>query len=171
MDFSPLHRRRATENPVVVGCMYDKIIVFISGRCVLRITRKFRLIMFFVVAVAATSLCVKGVVPAASAEKRVYPDVLKVSVRKSAAGVFRFEVTISSPDTGWKKYANAFRVKTEDDKVLGTRVLYHPHVDEQPFTRSLVRVRISSEIREAVVDARDSVEGWGGKSMRVVVPH
>ncbi len=126
------------------------------------------LIMFFALAAPAAELYAGN---AASAGERVYPDVLRVSIRKSAPGVFRFDVTISSPDTGWKKYANAFRVKTVDEKVLGVRVLYHPHVDEQPFTRSLGRVKIKSGIREVIVDARDSVKGWGGKSMRVAVPH
>jgi hypothetical protein len=101
----------------------------------------------------------------------VYPDVLKVGVRKSAPGVFRFDATISSLDTGWKKYANAFRVKTVDGQVLGVRILYHPHVDEQPFTRSLGGVKIKSGMRQVIVDARDSVKGWGGKSVRVRVPH
>lgn len=129
------------------------------------------LIMLVALAAPASRLYAGNAMSGASAGKRVYPDVLKVSIRKAASGVFRLDVTISSPDTGWKKYANAFRVKTSDGQVLGTRVLYHPHVDEQPFTRSLGRVKIKPGIREVIVDARDSVKGWGGKSMRVVVPH
>lgn len=127
--------------------------------------------MLAALTVPASGLYAGDAMSGASTGKRVYPDVLKVSIRKAAPGVFRFDVTISSPDTGWKKYANAFRVKTADGHVLGTRVLYHPHVDEQPFTRSLGGVKIKSGIREVMVDARDSVKGWGGKSMRVVVPH
>ncbi|MFC1492279.1 hypothetical protein ACFLQ0_06810, partial [Nitrospinota bacterium] len=96
-------------------------------------------------------------VGAESSRKRVYPDVLKVQVRSTAPEVYSFDVTISSPDTGWKKYANAFRVRTEDNKVFGTRILYHPHVNEQPFTRSLHGVKIPANVREVIVDARDSV--------------
>lgn len=108
--------------------------------------------------------------PSASAQSpRRHPDVLKVSVRRGGANVYSFDVTISSPDTGWKKYANAFRVRTLDGKVLGTRILYHPHVDEQPFTRSLTGVRIPADVEEVLVEARDSVAGWGGKSLRVKI--
>jgi hypothetical protein len=103
--------------------------------------------------------------------QRVHADVLQVRITRTAPGVFRFDVTISSPDTGWKKYANAFRVKTLDNQVLGTRILIHPHVNEQPFTRSLSGVKIPPDVRQVVVDARDSVAGWGGKTGQVSVPH
>jgi hypothetical protein len=93
-----------------------------------------------------------------------------VEVSKTATGVFRFDVTISSPDTGWKKYANAFRVKTAGGRTLGTRILYHPHVNEQPFTRGF-GVKIPPELQQVLVEARDSVEGWGGKVIQVRIPH
>lgn len=48
----------------------------------------------------------------------------------------RFDVTLSQPDTGWDHYADGWRVELADGTVLGTRVLAHPHVTEQPFTRS-----------------------------------
>ena len=109
-------------------------------------------------------------VAGAASGKRVYADVLRVEVLKTGVGVYSFSATVSSPDTGWKKYANAFRVRTEKEIVLGTRVLFHPHVNEQPFTRSLSGVKIPPDVREVVVDARDSVAGWGGKSVRVILP-
>ncbi len=102
--------------------------------------------------------------------KRVFADVLRVEVRKTGPEEFSFAATISSPDTGWKKYANAFRVRTEKGKVFGTRILLHPHVEEQPFTRSLFSVKIPPEVREVIIDARDSVAGWGGRSVRVKLP-
>ena len=84
--------------------------------------------------------------PGTNPKNRVYPDVLKVEVRKTAKGVFSFDVTISSPDTGWKKYANAFRVKAIKGRILGTRILYYPHVNEQPFTRALSGVKIPPDL-------------------------
>ncbi len=100
---------------------------------------------------------------------RIHADVLKVRVRKASPGVYSFDVTISSPDTGWKKYANAFRVK-DGEKILGKRVLAHPHVNEQPFTRSLNGVRIPPGVEKVTVEAKDSVEGWGGKTRQVQIP-
>ncbi len=105
-----------------------------------------------------------------SSRETGFADVFRVEVRKTGPEEFSFAATISSPDTGWKKYANAFRVRTEKGKVFGTRILFHPHVEEQPFTRSLFRVKIPPEVREVIIDARDSVAGWGGRSVRVKLP-
>ena len=44
-------------------------------------------------------------------------------------------VTLSHPDTGWDHYANVWRVFDADGNQLAERVLAHPHVTEQPFTR------------------------------------
>lgn len=48
-------------------------------------------------------------------------------------------------------------------EVLATRVLHHPHVGEQPFTRSLSGVAIPAGIQRVRVRARDSVYGFGGR--------
>ena len=56
------------------------------------------------------------------------------------------------------------------EKVLGKRVLYHPHVNEQPFTRSLHGVKIPPGVGKVTVEAEDSVEGWGGKTRQVQIP-
>ncbi len=71
-----------------------------------------------------------------------------------------FTVTLKHADTGWDHYADAWRVVTEDGKVLGERTLYHPHVDEQPFTRGLGDVKIPAEIKKVYIEAHDKVHGW-----------
>jgi hypothetical protein len=50
-------------------------------------------------------------------------------------------------------------VELPDGTVLGTRELLHPHVAEQPFTRSLAGVGLPDETDEVVVRASTSVEG------------
>jgi len=50
-------------------------------------------------------------------------DVVDVKVRRSAAGVYDFDVTVRSVDRGWDYYADAFEVLTLDQKLLGRRVL------------------------------------------------
>lgn len=75
--------------------------------------------------------------------------------------------TLRHDDTGWNQYADAWRVITEDGKVLGTRVLYHPHEDEQPFTRSLGGVEIPAEIDIVYVEAHCKVHGWSKQRVRV----
>ncbi len=49
----------------------------------------------------------------------------------------RLSVTLSHPDTGWAHYANAWQVFAPDGSEIAVRPLAHPHVEEQPFTRSL----------------------------------
>ena len=96
-------------------------------------------------------------------------DVVDVRVTRSG-DAYRFDVTVAHADTGWDHYANAWEVSTPDGTVLGVRTLHHPHVDEQPFTRSLGGVRIPDGVTEVIVRARDSVHGWAGKAMTVSVP-
>ncbi|MEM6387046.1 MAG: hypothetical protein AAF718_12510 [Pseudomonadota bacterium] len=72
-----------------------------------------------------------------------------------------FSVTLLHEDTGWDDYADGWRVVAEDGTELGLRVLYHPHVDEQPFTRSLNSVSIPSELETVYIEARTNTDGWG----------
>lgn len=98
-------------------------------------------------------------------------DVVKVEVRKTGAHTFSFDVTVRHGDTGWKHYANKWDIVTADGKVLGTRVLHHPHENEQPFTRSLGGVRIPADVKSVTVRAYDSVHALGGATKVVNVPH
>jgi len=75
-------------------------------------------------------------------------------------GTWRFSVTLRHGDTGWEDYADGWRVELEDGTVLDTRELLHPHVDEQPFTRSLLGVVVPDDVSEVFIRARTSVEGW-----------
>ncbi|MEM9224562.1 MAG: hypothetical protein AAGB11_19500 [Pseudomonadota bacterium] len=84
-----------------------------------------------------------------------------VEVRQEPSGTWRFDVTVRHADTGWDHYANAFTVTTVDGAPLGTRTLFHPHVEEQPFTRSLNGVAIPDGVTEVLVRAVDSVHGEG----------
>jgi hypothetical protein len=76
----------------------------------------------------------------------------------------RFDVTVRHGDEGWDHYAKAFEVVDASGAVLATRVLRHPHVDEQPFTRSL-DAKIPLSVERVVVRARDSRHGLGGTEL------
>ncbi len=77
------------------------------------------------------------------------------------------EVTLRHGDTGWDHYADAWRVVGGDGAVLGTRTLYHPHENEQPFTRSLGGVAIPSDMSTVYVEAHDKVHGWSPQRVQV----
>ena len=83
------------------------------------------------------------------------PVIENVTVTRTAPETYLFDVTISHPDTGWDHYADGWRVLDMEGNELGMRVLFHPHVEEQPFTRSLSGVIIPDGTTQDQVQARD----------------
>jgi len=96
-------------------------------------------------------------------------DVVDADVKRSGDR-FVVTATVRSADTGWDRYADAWEVRTTDGEVLGIRVLAHPHVDEQPFTRLLTDVEIPEAVTTVEIAARDSVVGFCGTTAIVAVP-
>jgi hypothetical protein len=94
-------------------------------------------------------------------------DVETVSFKQATDGSYRFDVTLRHADTGWDHYADRWEVLAPDGDIIATRTLHHPHVDEQPFTRSLSGVKIPDGVRQVVVRGHDSVHGYGGEEQRV----
>ena len=90
-------------------------------------------------------------------------DVLDVKASCNSDSICRFDVTVKHNDEGWDHYANRWEVLSPDGEILATRVLAHPHDNEQPFTRSLANTKIPSDLHEVVVRAHDSVHEYGGK--------
>lgn len=97
-------------------------------------------------------------------------DVVGVKVTEESGGTYRFDVTVRHDDTGWDHYADRWDVVGPDGTVYGERVLLHPHVNEQPFTRSLGGVSVPDGIGEVTLRAHDSVDGLGGKEMTAKLP-
>ena len=97
-------------------------------------------------------------------------DVIEVEVRRIGGDTYKFDVTVRHADEGWEHFANKWEVTAPDGTVIGTRVLAHPHVEEQPFTRSLSGVKIPESLAEVTVRAHDLVHGYGGKTVEVKVP-
>ncbi len=95
-------------------------------------------------------------------------DVIEVAATRMGE-TWRFDVTVRHADTGWDHYADAWEVVAPDGTVLGTRTLFHPHVTEQPFTRSLSGVAIPDGVTEVTIRAHDSVDGYGGAEMTVTL--
>ncbi|MGB3177926.1 MAG: hypothetical protein WBH14_13080 [Albidovulum sp.] len=79
-------------------------------------------------------------------------------------------VTITHPDTGWDHYASGWEVLAPDGTKLGYRELTHPHVDEQPFTRSLSRVAIPDGITHVLIRPRCTLDGWVAERTRLDLP-
>lgn len=87
------------------------------------------------------------------------PVITDVNAKQSGSS-WTFDVTLSHGDTGWDDYADGWRILDADGTVLGLRKLAHPHVNEQPFTRSLSGVAIPDGLSSVGVQASDSRGGW-----------
>ncbi len=69
-------------------------------------------------------------------------------------------MTLEHPDTGWDHYASGWQILTPDGTVLGVRELTHPHVDEQPFTRTQSGVGIPQGLDKVLIQPRCTMDGW-----------
>lgn len=103
---------------------------------------------------------------AALAEPPVITDVSATQT----GDTWQFSVTIAHPDTGWDHYADGWRVLDMDGNELGLRILAHPHVTEQPFTRALTGVVIPAGTRQVQIQARDLPDGWNTATTVVDLP-
>ncbi len=94
------------------------------------------------------------------------PKVIKVAAHSTGMG-WDFDVTLSHQDTGWEHYADGWEIVDGEGNVLGTRILHHPHVAEQPFTRSLRHVMLPDGTRTVFVRVKCSQDGWKDSGFEV----
>ncbi len=98
----------------------------------------------------------------------------QVQIEKAVAQcenrVCTFKVTLKHPDSGWKHYADHWRILDSFNTEIARRTLYHPHVDEQPFTRSLENVEIPDNISSIWVEAHDKVHGYSSDRFKLTIP-
>lgn len=93
--------------------------------------------------------------------------VTAVDLRAEGSGTYSFSVTLRHADKGWDHYTNRWEVLSMDGKVLATRTLFHPHVNEQPFTRSLGGVSVPTGAMTVRIRSHDSVHEYGGPELVV----
>jgi hypothetical protein len=97
-------------------------------------------------------------------------EVEIVNVEVVCSSSCTFSVTLKHGDEGWDHYANQWDVMLMDGTLLKSRVLYHPHVDEQPFTRSLSGVKIPAGTSRVKIRAKDLKHGYSSKDYTVQIP-
>lgn len=97
-------------------------------------------------------------------------EVTIVDVHVECPSTCTFAVTLKHADEGWNHYADRWEVLTLDDQLLGSRVLYHPHENEQPFTRSQSGISIPPGIERVKLRAHDSKHGYSKQEYIVDLP-
>lgn len=93
--------------------------------------------------------------------------ILAANFKNTANGQWSVDVTLKHNDIGWDHYADNWRVVDASGNILGDRVLFHPHENEQPFTRSLSNVPIPDDTRLIFIEAHDKVHGWTPNRMAI----
>ena len=91
-------------------------------------------------------------------------DIIHAEVDAVGGDYYRFAVTVKHNDEGWEHFAKAWEVVAPDGKLLGTRLLRHPHVNEQPFTRTLT-IAIPKQYNQVTIRAYDLIHHFGGKEL------
>lgn len=97
-------------------------------------------------------------------------EVSIVEVTVECPSSCTISVTLEHADEGWHHYADKWDVVTLDGRLLKSRVLHHPHENEQPFTRSLSGVIIPQDINQVKIRARDSKHGYSKQEVIVDLP-
>ena len=95
-------------------------------------------------------------------------QIVSAEARKSGNG-WTFSVTLRHAETGWDDYANGWRVVGTDGTIIGTRVLAHPHQNEQPFTRSLSGVQLPDGTTQVLIEASTLTGGWEGEKLTLTI--
>ena len=85
--------------------------------------------------------------------------IIKASAELTSAQKYNISVTVEHADEGWEHFANAWRVYSMEGELIGERVLHHPHVKEQPFTRRLLGLSVPTEVKEVTIVAVCSKTG------------
>jgi hypothetical protein len=93
--------------------------------------------------------------------------LLAVEFEEKLNHQWEVKATLKHTDEDTTHYADAFQVEDEAGNVLGVRVLQHPHIEEQPFTRALAGVHIPKNSTIVYVKAHDKVHGWGKQGLKV----
>jgi hypothetical protein len=96
-------------------------------------------------------------------------DVTDVSIYCTQDRRCEIEVTVQHEDEGWDHYVDRWELLSDAGVKFAVRELAHPHVDEQPFSRSLKDVQIPDGVYEFQVRAHDSVHGYGGKEKTGII--
>ena len=102
--------------------------------------------------------------PAANANN---VTILAAAIIHQSHGEYLVNVKLQHQDTGWEHYADEWRLVDNQGNILGTRVLLHPHVEEQPFTRALSNVILDDSLTTLYIEAHDKVHGWAKQKLEI----
>jgi len=98
------------------------------------------------------------------------PSILDATAEANPNGTYSISATLFHKDEGWKHYADKFEVLDRDGKIIATRILYHPHESDQPFTRTISNVAVPVGSQSVIIRAHDLVHGYGERTFSLELP-
>lgn len=93
------------------------------------------------------------------------PKVVNARIIKLSETSYEFQVTVQREDASWDHFADRWEIIGPGGRVLGTRVLLHPHIGERQFTRKLRGVTIPEGVEHVIVLVHDKVHGYGREKL------
>lgn len=93
--------------------------------------------------------------------------VLAVAIIHQSQGEYLVNVKLQHQDTGWDHYADEWRLVDKQGNVLARRIMLHPHVNEQPFTRALNNVKLDDKLTMIYIEAHDTQHGWSNQKLEI----
>ncbi|MEL6317254.1 MAG: hypothetical protein AAFR16_06400 [Pseudomonadota bacterium] len=110
-----------------------------------------------------------GAPQAAAGEADVMEAVATPAGGYGDVEIWRFEVTVLHVGTSWQHYVSIIEVLAPNGALLGERRLYAPSLEDETFTTTIPQVEIPAGVTEVTVRAHDSVHGYGGRTVTVLL--
>ncbi|MFT5486346.1 MAG: hypothetical protein ACI9JL_001919 [Paracoccaceae bacterium] len=93
------------------------------------------------------------------------PKVAFTRVIRLSPTSYEFHITVQHNDTSWDHYLDRWEVIGPGGRVLGTRVLHHPHIGELQFSRNLRGVTIPKGVEYVIIRVHDKLHGYGREKL------
>jgi hypothetical protein len=111
---------------------------------------------------AVLAMCIFGFsLPAlAGTPKVAYARIIKLGKTS-----YEFQVTVEHVDTSWDHHVDRWEIIGPGGRVLGNRVLHHPHIGELHVMRELRGVTIPEGVEHVIIRVHDKVHGYGREKL------
>lgn len=93
------------------------------------------------------------------------PRILGARVVKIGKESFVFSVTVAHTDDSWDHFLDKWEVVGPGGKILGTRVMFHPHIGEPHFTREIRGLAVPAGVEHVIIRVHDKVHGYGPEKL------
>ncbi|MGB0632516.1 MAG: hypothetical protein ACPGRZ_17640 [Alphaproteobacteria bacterium] len=93
------------------------------------------------------------------------PKIVNARILLLHENSYEVHVTVGHEDSSWDHYVDRWEVIGPNGKILGTRVLWHPHIGEPMFLRVLRPVTIPPGVKDVIIRVHDKKHGYGHEKL------